>query len=927
MRSPCRSLSVGLAISLCLSAFPASAARQILDCDLCIYGATSGGVIAAAQAVRHGLKIVLIDPGSHVGGMSSGGLGATDKGNVDSIGGLSSEFYLRIARKYNPTATTRKFLFEPKVASAVFNDLLTSAAVTPLLNEPLSTVRKSGTTIREIETSTGLVVRAGMYLDTTYEGDLLAAAGINFRLGRESNATHNETKNGVLTPSTSIFVNLEIDPYLVPGNAASGLIPGISPGPPAVPGTADSLVQAYNYRLCLTQASNRLPIPAPPDYHASDYELIGRFLAAKAATGGAVDLASFTNGIFHNIGTADGMPNGKSDWNSNKGMSSDWIGHSHEWATASYARRAEIAREHENYTRGIFEFLRTDPRVPAQIKTELATWGLPADEYGGNGHWSPQLYVREARRMVGDYILTEANGRGTSVAPKSIALASYAMDSHYCQRVVVSGKTHAEGGFFELPPKPWPIGLGAITPRAGECTNLLATFALSASHVAFSSARMEPVFMMTSHSAATAGAIALRQQLPVQSISYPELSTLLQSDGQILEWATATTGNGLIVEAEGPGGNPQPASGSWTVSSSNAGFSGSGYLYASSSNSITRYCTFSPSLPAAGTYRVLLSWVQSSNRATNTKVAITHSAGVENLTVNQKLDPDGIAPEGGWKDVGTWTFAAGTAPLIRLDATGTDGLVIADAVRLEPTGTLVLPATVNIAAHDAVTSESGGNPARIIFRREGLLTGALTIYIASTGTATPGADGTALPSSIVFAAGSAQTSLAVSATADTLVEGPESLVVSLSPGSGYTPGPAGAATITLEDNRYDAWRFATFSPPQNADPIISGPTSDPDQDGLSNHIESITGGNPFSAGDAPPLTIVPQGSQLILTLRRSRSAAEAPIVIQSSPDLVTWPAETGAILTKTTETPDGMTREECWTRPATESRRYFRLNL
>ena len=927
MRSPCRSSSAGWVLFLCLITSSASAARQILDCDLCIYGATSGGVVATAQAARHGLKIVLLDPSNHIGGMSSGGLGATDKGNVDSIGGLSSEFYLRIARKYIPTATTRKYLFEPKTASAVFQDLLAEAAVTPLLNEPLSIVRKTGPAIREIETSTGLVVRARMYLDTTYEGDLLAAAGVSFRVGRESNATHGETRNGVLTPSTSIFVNLAIDPYLDPGNAASGLIPGISPGPPAAPGTADSLVQAYNYRLCLTQASNRIPIAAPPDYHAPDYELIGRFLAAKAAVGGTVDLASFTNGIFHNIGTADGMPNGKSDWNSNKGMSSDWVGHSHEWATASQARRAEIAKAHENYTRGLFEFLRTDPRVPAHIKTEVATWGLPADEYPGHGHWSPQLYVREARRMIGDYILTEANGRGSAVAPKSIALASYAMDSHDCQRVVVSGKTHAEGGFFELPPKPWPIGLGAITPRAAEATNLLATFALSASHVAFSSARMEPVFMMTSHSAATAAALALRQPLPVQEIPYPELSALLLSDGQILDWATTGTSNGLLVEAEGPGGNPQPAASSWTTSSSNVGFSGTGYLYASSSNTIARYCTFSPTLPATGTYRVLLSWVQSSNRATNTKVAVTHSGGIANLTVNQKLDPDGTSPDGGWKDLGIWSFAAGTAPLVRLDVTGTDGLVIADAVRFEPTGTLVLPFPVSVAAHDAITSESGGDPARVIFRREGLLTSPLTISLTSTGTATPGTDCAALPSSITFAAGSARTSLTINAMADTQPEGQESLVLALSPGSGYTLSPASIATITLRDNRYDTWCSAAFSAVQNADPLVSSPTADPDQDGLDNHIESITGSPPLSGTGDPPLTIVKKDSQLILTVRRSRLAADLPILIQSSPDLSDWADLTDAVLTETTETPDGQTRMEHWTLPAPGELRYFRLSL
>jgi len=924
MRFPARTLIPALA-ALSLTSAAAPAARRIVDCDLCIYGATSGGVIAAAQAVRHGLNVILLDAGAHVGGMSSGGLGSTDKGTVESIGGLSSGFYLRVAKKYLPAATTRIWLFEPKMASAVFADLLTEAAVVPMLNEPLVTVRKTGTTIREIETGTGLVVRGGMYLDTTYEGDLLAAAGVSFRVGREANALYGETKNGVLAPSTSSFTNLSIDPYLTPGNPASGLITGVSPGAPATPGSADSLVQAYNYRLCFTRAANRIPIAPPPDYRAADYEMIGRFLAAKTAAGQAVDLGSFNDGIFHNINAPDGFPGGKSDWNANKGLSSDWIGHSSEWATATYARRAEMAKAHENYIRGIFQFLRTDPRVPANIKNEVDLWGLPPDEYLTNHHWSPQLYVREARRMIGDLVLTEAHGRGTVLAPRPIALGSYAMDSHYCQRLAVAGKVNAEGGFFELPPRPWPIGYGAITPRAAECTNLLATFALSATHVAFSSARMEPVFMMTSHSAATAAAIALARHQSVQEVAYPALATLLKSDGQILEWAGSSTVAGIVVEAEGPGGSPQPA-GQW-VAGANAGFSGTGYLHDNNSGKGSRFCTFSPVLPLAGPYRVFLSWVPNANRASNATVAITHSGGTAALTVNQRLDPDGLAAPGGFKELGTWTFPAGSGPVVRLDNSGTDGFVIADAVRFEPAGDSALPALVSVAAHDAVTSEAGGNPARLIFRREGILTQALTVPLAVSGTATPGLDCAALPASMTFAAGSASTTLAVNAIPDSLVEDVESLTITLQPGSGYTLTAAAAATVSLEDNRYDRWRFSVFTAEQNADPALSGPTADPDHDDLSNMAESVFGGNPWAATDLPPLTLNRAGTGLLLTIRRSAAASAVPVLIQASADLTAWPTVSHAVLEETTETAGGQLRLETWRLPADAVRRFFRLAL
>ena len=902
---------------------PATAARRIVDCDLCVYGGTSGGIVAAVQGVRHGLRVVLLEPTNHLGGMTTGGLGATDKGNTESIGGISADFYLRIARKYLPTATTRRYLFEPKIASAVYADLLAAAAVTPLLNEPLALVRKTGAVIRELETSTGLVVRASQFIDTTYEGDLLAAAGVTFRVGREANATHGETKNGVLVPTISPFINLTIDPYLTPGVPSSGLIAGISPGAPAAPGTADSLVQAYNFRLCLTQNANRLPLAPPPDYQAADYEMIGRYLAAKTAAAGAVDLASFTNGIFHNIGTADGFPSGKSDWNANKGMSSDWIGHSHEWATATYARRQEIAKEHENYIRGIFQFLRTDPRVPNNIKTEVSTWGLPPDEYVNNNNWSPQLYVREARRMVGDYMLTEANGRGTTTAPRSIALASYAMDSHYCQRVVVSGKTHAEGGFFELPPRPWPIGLGALTPKATECTNLLATFALSATHVAFSSARMEPVFMMTSQSAATAAATALRRQTTIQAVSYPELATLLKSDGQILEWGGSTTANGIVVEAEGPGGSALP-SGQWTAGA-NPGFSGTGYLYANTGT--LRYCHFSPTLPAAGTYKVLMSWVESSNRATNANVTITHTGGTTTLPVNQRLDPDTNGSVGGWKDLGTYTFNAGTAVAVRLDNVAADGIIIADAVRFEPTGSLSIPTTVSLAAHDSLTTEGSPDPARLIFRREGLLTNALTIPLAISGTATPGTDCPAIPSTITIPAGAAETSLAVSASADSLLENEEALTLTLQPNAAYTLSAAASATLTLADSRYDRWRLANFSPPQATDPAFSAPAADPDNDALNNRAESILGTNPLSGDDAPPLTATLIGPNVRLTVRRLASAAAVPITLHSSPDLTTWSPTPTAILTETTESPDAQMRWETYQLPSTAQRLFFRLSM
>lgn len=905
MRFSRRSLpSLALAFSLTTSG-SAFAARRILDVDVCVYGATSGGVAAAAQASRHGLRVALLDAGHHIGGMTTGGLGSTDKGNVDSIGGISREFYQRIGNKYG--TGVRTYLFEPKVAAAVFTDLLAGAKVTPLLDEPLAALRKNGPLITEIETATGLVVRAGMFIDTTYEGDLLAAAGVSFKVGRESNAAYNETLNGVIPPTAGAsFSALPIDPYKTPGNPASGLLEGISPGAAAAGGTADDKVQAYNFRLCLTQAANRIPIAAPPNYKASDYELLGRFLAAKTAAGQAIDLGSFTNGLFDNIA----MPNGKSDWNANKGPSSDWIGHSHEWPTATPARRLEIAKEHENYIRGIFEFLRTDPRVPAGIRTEVNTWGLPPDEYTANGNWSPQLYVREARRMIGNLVLTEAHGKGKVLAPQSVALGSYAMDSHFVQRFVVDGLPSNEGGFFVLPPSPWPIGLGALTPKPAECANLLATFALSATHVAFASARMEPVFMMTSHSAATAAAVALSRHTTIQDVPYAELATLLESDGQILEWTGSSTSEGIVVEAEGPGGGP---SSGW-ASGANPGFHGSSYLTDQNGGKGARSCTFSPALPASGDYRVSLWWVSASNRASNTKVIINRSGGTDNLTVDQRSDPDGNSTPGGWKVLGTYNFAAGNGPVVTIDNTGTDGFVIADAVRFEPAASVVLPTIVSIASHKFTTSETSGDAAKIIIRRDGPVSSALTIPYQITGSATPGTDCAALSGSVTIGATLAQTTLNITALPDTLAEGDETLTLTFQPGLAYTLA-SNTATITFRDTPFDAWRSTVFTSAQNADALISSPTADPDHDGLTNLAESIFGSDPLSGTGNPPLSAVVTGNTVHLTFTRAAPATDAVITIESSPTLTNWKPVPDPVILETTESPDRTLRQETWTFP------------
>jgi len=510
---------------------PASAETTLTKADVCIYGGTSGGVAAAVQVARMGKRAVLIEPTGHLGGMSSSGLGVTDVGpnNTNTyIGGVSREFYKRVGAKYGKSEATwfadKKLWFEPKVAEQVFNDMVAEAGVTVIFNETLDSVVKSGTEITRLVTNTGRIVRAGMFIDATYEGDLLAAAGASWVIGREANSQYGETLNGVMNPA-DVVSGQTVDPCVIPGKVASGLIPGVLPGPAAAPGSADSLLQAYNYRLCLTNvAANRLPVDPPADYDAAEYELEARYIAAK---GSGVTLNNL-------IDVQQLIPNGKTDINNSGPVSTDLPRGNDGYVTATPAERAAIAARHERYIRGLLYFLKTDPRVPAGVRTEMASWGLCKDEFTDNGGWPRQLYVREARRMVSDFVMTDKHGKGTAVAPDGIGLAAYWLDSHDYQLLNIGGKVQHEGSFFTssplYPPAPFPIAFRSIVPKRTEVTNLAAPFCLSASHACFASLRMEPVFMITSQAAATAAVLALDAATPIQDVPYARLRNLLLAD-------------------------------------------------------------------------------------------------------------------------------------------------------------------------------------------------------------------------------------------------------------------------------------------------------------------------------------------------------------------------------------------------------------
>ena len=505
---------------------PRCRAAQVVQSDVCVFGATSAGVIAAVEAAREGRKVVLTEFDGHVGGLTAGGLSQTDIGNKGAIGGLAREFYQRMGRHYG---TNEAWELEPSVAEGVFNEILAEAGVTLYLHQTLASVKIVHARIESLTMEDGMVLRAPVFIDATYEGDLMAGAGVSYFVGRESNATYHETLNGIraLTPQHQFTV--AVDPYLRPGDPSSGLLPLIQNQPPGQPGQGDHSVQAYNFRLCLTRnPANKLPINPPPHYDPARYELLARYIEALVAAGHSPRLGEFIH--------IQPMPHGKTDMNNNGAFSTDFIGGNQGYADAGRGERERIRQAHEDYTRGFLHFLAASPRVPPALRAEMQSWGLCKDEFTDTGGWPHQLYIREARRMVSDYVMTENNCRFSIQLPDPVGLAAYTMDSHNCRRIVRNGRVENEGDVELGGFPPYQISYRSIVPRESQCRNLLVPVCLSASHIAYGSIRMEPVFMVLGQSSAIAAGLALDEKAAVQNIRYGELRLRLLAARQVLSW-------------------------------------------------------------------------------------------------------------------------------------------------------------------------------------------------------------------------------------------------------------------------------------------------------------------------------------------------------------------------------------------------------
>lgn len=650
--------------------------------DVCVYGGTSAGVIAAYTAAKAGKSVVLIEQGKHLGGLSSGGLGQTDIGNKYAIMGISRDFYRQIGQHYGKF---EQWTFEPHVAENLFNEYIKKAAVPVWYEYQLVSVSKESGKIQEITVASSKdaaeirTVKAKMFIDCTYEGDLMAKSGVSYIVGRESNNQYNETWNGVQMLDKHQFPE-GIDPYKIPNDPTSGLLWGISTAALAPSGTGDKLLQAYNFRLCLTKdPTNRIAITRPLDYDSTRYELLLRQIAVERP-------AHINWGVMH---IAD-MPNSKTDINNKGGFSTDMIGMNYNYAEADYETRKKIIKEHESYTKGFLYFVGHDPRMPAHLRQQMLEWGFPKDEYLDNDHFSHQIYVREARRMIGEYVMTQHNCEGREVVKDGIGMAAYTMDSHNCQRILFknpkTGKIEVRnegdvqvGGF-----PPYPISYRSLIPKRAECQNLLVPVCLSATHIAYGSIRMEPVFMGLAQTSALAAVLGINTNKSVQEIDVVELQKILKinplmdgSQSEILLDNDVTPDEISMV-------------GQWKIVKNGSKYAASQLVDDAKGGGGLKSVRFTPTILKSGKYEIYVynpnpvggggnpGDAENQEKSSKTIVKVKAAKKIYDISLKTRQQVSD------WIKVGAFDFTKGKDNFLEITNQNADGLVVADAVLFVP---------------------------------------------------------------------------------------------------------------------------------------------------------------------------------------------------------------------------------------------------
>ncbi len=634
--------------------------------DVCVYGGTSAGVIAAYTTAKMGKKVILIEPGKHLGGSTSGGLGYTDIGNKYAITGLSRDFYRRMGKHYEKF---EQWIFEPHVAEAIFNDYIKEARVQVLYEHRIIKVAKQNGWIKSIvvessalpSSSTNKTITAKMFIDCSYEGDLMARAGISYTTGREDNSTYNETWNGVQLLDKHQFPD-GVSPYKTEGDSTSGLLWGISANQLLPNGTGNKQIQAYNYRICLTNnPQNKVPITKPQGYDSSHYELLLRLIKAQP------NKQKLSDYFFFGM-----MPNNKTDINNNGGFSTDMIGENYNYPDANYDERKSIIQQHEAYTKGLLWFVGNDVRVPKLMRGEIEQWGYPKDEWTDDNNFSPQLYIRESRRMIGDYVMTQANCEGRLKVSDSVGLAAYTMDSHNCERLVVNGMVKNEGDVQKGGFGPYPVSYRALIPKEAECKNVLVPVCLSASHIAYGSIRMEPVFMVLAQSCAVAACMAIDENKSVQKVDVNKLQASLRNN----PLADGSTPEILVDDDDSL---HVKIGGAWQRKTSG----GYGASYLLTTNNSKQSVTYTPKVVTTGKYKLYIYLPLIDNAADKITVVVQNMGKTKSYFVSSPKNIEGQT-SGEWIYVGEETFIKRNQISIIISANKASGKLAADAVLMVP---------------------------------------------------------------------------------------------------------------------------------------------------------------------------------------------------------------------------------------------------
>ena len=641
--------------------------------DVVVYGANSAGIIAAYTAKTMGKSVLLIEPSQHLGGLTTGGLGYTDIGNKYAVTGLSRDFYRRLGDHYGKF---EQWIFEPSVAKSVFQDYLDRADIKVHYGYRIIGSDKSDGFIREIEleksedpsTATNLKVKGKMFIDATYEGDLMARSGVSYTIGREPNAQYGETYNGVQLMTGHQFPD-GVDPYKTPGDPSSGLLWGITEDELDRDGTGDDKIQAYNFRICLTNdPDNRVEITEPEGYDPSMFDLLARLFEAQPDKRSMSDYFIWSR-----------MPNNKTDINNRGGFSTDMIGANHEYPEADYDRRKEIIADHAHYTKSLLYFYKTDPRVPKELRDFVQEWGYPRDEYTDNDHWTPQLYVREVRRMVGEYVMTQANCVGEEVVEDGVSMAAYTMDSHNIQRIViekdgmkmVKNEGNVEIGGFG----PYPIAYRSLIPKREDAKNLFVPAALSASHIAYGSIRMEPVFMVLAQSSAVAASLAIDGNVAVQDIDVKALQRILE-DNPLADGSTAE----ILMDNDDQDG--VTITGDWDRQL--RGGYGPSFLRDLSGGEEEKSVRYTPSIKESGNYDIYAYFSRTQNAASQTLLKVSDGKEEQEVVVKEEDIRVEGQTSGEWVHLGQFDLEEGTGAYVKISNQDADGVVVADAVLWVP---------------------------------------------------------------------------------------------------------------------------------------------------------------------------------------------------------------------------------------------------